>query len=92
MDYRKLDGALAAALEDVEDTEEPTLGVFIHTSRPPDAVEATFLKKLGITATSGRQVFTATLSTRSVAELSDQPWVSYLKFSRKLRLFDQRQP
>ncbi len=91
MEYGKLDGALAAALDDVQDPEEPILSVFIHTSRPPTVAEAAFLKGLGISTTSGRQVFTATLSTRSIAELSNQSWVSYLKLSRKLRLLQAKQ-
>jgi hypothetical protein len=37
-------------------------------------------------------VFTATLSPSAVAELSDQPWLRYMKLSRRLRLLDQTDP
>jgi hypothetical protein len=87
MDYQKIDAALAAALKDVRDPEERVLGVFIHVAPAFGPAEAAFLERLGVSGvTAGRQVFTATLSARAVAELSDQPWVQYLRLSRKLRL------
>jgi len=90
MDYRKLDAALATELEEVQDVEERALAVFIHTSHAPRDTEANFLRELGVhEVTLGQQVFTATLSARAVAELSRQPWVRYLKLSRKLRLLSK---
>jgi hypothetical protein len=90
MDYRKIDAALAVALEDIEDAEEPACTVFIHTAYAPGTDEAAFLTRLGVNGvTRRRQVFTATLSARAIAELSDQPWVRYLKLSRKLRLLHE---
>lgn len=87
MDYQKMDAALAAALDEVGDPEERALSVFIHTSHAPQDAEADFLENLGVGGvTGGRQVFTATLSARAVAELSDQPWLQYMKLSRRLRL------
>jgi len=87
MDYKKMDAALAAALEEIQDPEAPTLSVFIHTSYVPEDAEAAFLEDLGVRGvTGGRQVFTATLSPRAVAELSEQPWLRYMKLSRKLHL------
>jgi len=87
MDYQKIDGALAAALNDVQDPEECALEVFIHVAHTPGPAEAAFLEGLRVKGVTGaRQVFTATLSARAVAELSDQPWVRHLKLSRKLRL------
>lgn len=86
MDYRKIDAALAVALKDVKDPSERALVVFIHTEHVLSATEVAFLEKLGVKIGPGeRQVFTATLSANAVAELSDQPWVKYLKLSRKLR-------
>lgn len=86
MDYRKIDTGLAVALKDVKDPGESALVIFIHTEHVPSATEAAFLEKLGIKIGPGEgQVFTATLSANQVAELSDQPWVKYLKLSRKLR-------
>ncbi|GAB4533624.1 MAG: hypothetical protein Kow0063_15840 [Anaerolineae bacterium] len=89
MDYRKVDAALAAALDEVQDPEEPTLSVFIHTAYAPQDAEVAFLKDLGVRGVTGtRQVFTATLSPRAVAELSEQPWLRYMKLSRRLRLME----
>ena len=62
MDYRKLDAALAAALEEVEDPEEPALAVFIHTAHTLSTMETNYLEGLGISGIGRkRQVFTATL-------------------------------
>jgi len=93
MDYQKIDTALAAALDDVQDPEERALTVFIHTAHAPSTAEAAILKRLGVRGDTGaRQVFTATLSPHAIAELSDQPWVRYLQLSRKLRLLNDEQP
>lgn len=90
MDYRKIDAALAAALDEVRDPEERSLAVFIHTMHTPGRPEAAFLEGLGVRGIGGtRQVFTATLSPRAIAELSEQPWLRYLRLSRRLRLLDQ---
>lgn len=90
MDYRKIDAALAAALDEVQDPEKRALAVFIHTAHAPNSTEAEFLKGFGVTGITGqRQVFTATLSARAVAELSNQPWLRYMKLSRRLRLLDE---
>jgi hypothetical protein len=87
MDYRKLDAALAAALDEVSDPEERALAVFIHTAHAPADTEAAFLEDMGVGGvTDERRVFTATLSARAVEELSDQPWLQYMKLSRRLRI------
>lgn len=87
MDYQKIDAALAAALDEVKNPEERAISVFIHTEHAPGDAEAAFLKDLGVGGlTGGRQVFTATLSPRAIGELSDQPWLRYMKLSRKLRI------
>ena len=87
MDYRKLDTALAAALDEVQDPEERSLSVFIHTAHAPGHAELTYLEDLGVRGVTQRQqVFTATLSPRAVEELSDQPWLRYMRLSRRLRL------
>jgi hypothetical protein len=86
MNYQKLDAALAMALNDVQNLEERSFVVFIHTEPVPDAAAAAFLESLGVSGlTSGRDVFTTTLSANAVSQLSDQPWVQYLKLSQKLR-------
>ncbi len=90
MNYQKLDPALAMALNDVQNPEEPSLVVFIHTEPAPDAEAAAFLEGLGVNVTSGRDVFTAKLSANAVSQLSQQPWVQYIRLSQTLRLFDMR--
>jgi hypothetical protein len=87
MNYQKLDTALAMALNDVQNLDELSLVVFIHTQPLPDKAAATFLESLGVSGvTSERDVFTATLSANAVSQLSDQPWVQYIRLSQKLRL------
>ena len=89
MNYKKLDTALAMALSDVQNPDERNLVVFIHTEPVPDATAAAFLESLGVSVTSGRDVFTATLSANAVSQLSEQPWVQYIRLSQKLRLLDR---
>jgi hypothetical protein len=91
MNYQKLDASLAMALNDVQDQQEPSLVVFIHTKKSPDANAATFLENLGVSGvTSDKDVFTATLSPSAISQLSEQPWVQSLKLSQKLRLLNRR--
>ena len=90
MNYQKLDAALAMALNEVASLDECSLVVFIHTEPVPDHNAAALLEKLGVSnATSGRDVFTATISANDVAQLSEQSWVQYLKLSQQLRLLDK---
>jgi hypothetical protein len=85
MNYQKLDAALAMALNDVQNQEEASLVVYIHTEPLPDAKAQAVLKRMGVSnVTSGSDVFTATLSPRDISELSEQTWVQYLKLSQKL--------
>lgn len=88
MNYQKLDTALAMALSEVENREERNLVVFIHTEPIPDASAAAFLESLGVSVTKGRDVFTATLSANAVSQLSEKPWVQYIRLSQKLRSLD----
>ena len=90
MNYKKLDTALAMVLNEVQDSEEQSLVVFIHTEPVPDAKATAFLESLGVNVTKGRDVFTATLSANAVSQLSEQPWVQYIRLSQKLRLLDKR--
>ncbi|NJR16870.1 MAG: hypothetical protein HC785_14930 [Calothrix sp. CSU_2_0] len=90
MNYQKLDAGLAIALNEIENPEEPSLVVFVHTNSPLDADKITFLESFGITGvTEGKDIFTATLSVNAISELSQQPWVQYLKLSQKLRLINR---
>jgi hypothetical protein len=89
MNYQKLDTTLAMALKEVKDREARNFNVFIHTEPTPDAEATAFLEGLGVKVTSGRDVFTATLSANAISQLSQQPWVQYIKLSQTLRLFDR---
>ncbi|MEH2013444.1 hypothetical protein [Nostoc sp.] len=91
MNYQKLDAALATALNDVQDSEETSLGVFIHTEPILDSAATAVLESLGVSGvTSGKDIFTATLSQNAISQLSEQPWVKYLKRSQQLRLVNRR--
>jgi hypothetical protein len=91
MNYQKLDAALATAMNDVQDSEETSLGVFIHTEPVLDSAATAVLESLGVSGvTSGKDIFTATLSPNAISQLSEQPWVKYLKRSQQLRLLNSR--
>ncbi|PLZ99035.1 hypothetical protein CEN50_08835 [Fischerella thermalis CCMEE 5268] len=92
MNYKKLDAALAMALNQVQDPDERSLVVFIHTQPVADnSNAAAILENLGISGiTENKDVFSATLSVNEIAKLSEQPWVQYLKLSQKLRLVDRQ--
>ncbi|MEH1804211.1 hypothetical protein [Nostoc sp.] len=91
MNYQKLDAALATALNDVQNLEEPSLAVFIHTESVLDSAATAVLESFGVSGvSSGKDIFTATLSPNAISQLSDEPWVKYLKRSQQLRLLNQR--
>ncbi|MEH2077579.1 MAG: hypothetical protein V7K57_24805 [Nostoc sp.] len=91
MNYQKLDAALATALSDVQNSEESSLGVFIHTEPILNSAATAVLESLGVSdITSGKDIFTATLSPNAISQLSDQSWVKYLKRSQQLRLVNKR--
>lgn len=87
MEYRKLDAALAGAVEDVADPDQPCLSVLIQTdvTRPVLAVDT--LERLGASPPGRRDgIATATLSARQVDELSNQGWVLRLMLSQQHNL------
>ncbi|MBN3881328.1 MULTISPECIES: hypothetical protein [unclassified Nostoc] len=91
MNYQKLDAALATALNDVQNLEEPSLAVFIHTESVLDSAATAILESFGVSGvSSGKDIFTATLSPNAISQLSEEPWVKYLKRSQQLRLVNQR--
>jgi hypothetical protein len=86
-DHRKLDAKLAAVLSDESERGQPAFEVFVHLDAKCGAEEIAKLAALGVRGvTRGRSVLTARLSRDAIAELSDQPWVSQLRLSQKLRL------
>ncbi len=87
MNYQKLDAALAMAVNDVKNSQEPSLVVFVRTNQPLDDSALTFLHNLGVKGvTQAKEIFTANVSTNAISQLSQQPWVQYLQLSQKLRL------
>ena len=46
MDYQKIDAALAAALEEIQDPKQQAFAVFIRTVHAPSRMEAEFLEEL----------------------------------------------
>jgi hypothetical protein len=87
MNYQKLDAALAMAVDEVENPQEATLVVFIHTEKSLNTQAVTFLNSLGIKGVmDDTDIYTATVSASTVSELSQQPWVKSIKLSQKLRL------
>lgn len=92
MNYQKLDTALAVALNDVDNAQEPSLNVFIHTKPDAHSTDApAMLENLGVPdVTPGKDIFTATLSPNAISQLSEQPWVQYIKLSQKMRLLNRR--
>jgi hypothetical protein len=84
MDYRKIDADLALALEEVDPASDETVfSVFVQTTGEGDA---DLLSDLGVrSAEPGPGIYTADLSSRAVAELSEKPWVRSLTLSRTLR-------
>ncbi|WP_414568307.1 hypothetical protein [Nostoc sp. CCY 9925] len=91
MNYQKLDAALATALNNIQDSEKPSLGVFIHTEAILDSNATAVLENLGVSGvSSGKDIFTATLSPNAISQLSEQPWVKYLKRSQQLSLVNKR--
>ncbi len=89
MNYHKVDAPLAAAVDEIKNAEEPLLAVFIYTAKSRDETATTFLNGIGVRVYSKNQeIFTATVSPHTVKELSQQPWVRYVKLSQKLHLLN----
>lgn len=91
MNYQKLDASLATALNDIQDSEETSLAVFIHTEPILNSAATAVLESFGVSGvSSGKDIFTATLSPNAISQLSEQPWVKYLKRSQQLGLVNRR--
>ena len=87
-DHAKLDAALAAALEDQPAPDARVLPVFVELTGGLPESGRSMVADLGLGEPTGN-VLTATLSPREVSDLSDQPWVRYLRLSGRLRLLDE---
>ena len=65
------------------------LAVYIYTAKSRDATATIFLNGIGVRVYSKNQdTFTATVSPHTVKELSQQPWVRYVKLYQKLHLLN----
>jgi hypothetical protein len=86
VNYQKIDAALAAAIADVENEDQASFGVFIETNSMLGDGEASLLKKFGVGGVApDRKVFTANLSAPAIGELSERPWVRFIRLSQRLR-------
>ncbi len=91
MNYQKLDPALAMALNNAQTPETQGLEVFIHTESILQPTATTVLKSFGINdVSSNKDIFTARLLPSAISQLSEQPWVKYLKLSQNLRLVNNK--
>jgi hypothetical protein len=55
MNYRKVDATLAAALDEINNAEEPLLAVFIYTAKSRDETATIFLNGIGVRVYSKNQ-------------------------------------
>jgi hypothetical protein len=82
MEWKKLDAALAAAVQD--DSARP-LVVFATLAGAPDADGLALLRRLGVAEPPERPaVVTLTAGPGDVAELSRRPWVRALSLAQRL--------
>ncbi|MDY6782699.1 MAG: hypothetical protein SW833_09170 [Cyanobacteriota bacterium] len=89
MNYQKIDAALSIELSRVENRQDARFAVFIHTQSISTAQATAILERLGAESPTGSQnLITATLSARDVSEVSEQPWVKYLRLSQVLYPLD----
>jgi hypothetical protein len=94
VDYRKIDAALAAALEDVSDLDKAMLSVFVHVDPKAPARQRAGLARLGLpkSAVAGG-ITTASLTPQAIDQLSEHPSVTQLRLSTPLNLLgDQTKP
>jgi hypothetical protein len=86
MNYSKLDAALSSALSERQvDDETGQLIVSVRTEAPPDAAQRQELARLGVQGVGpADRVFSAKVSRRALAELSEMPWVRLVSLARPL--------
>jgi hypothetical protein len=85
MDYSKIDAPLAAQLKSKDPDE--LFPVFISVSKDIGEQEQSFLKRIGImSSVANMRIFSATIPSQAIDELSEQPWIRYIKLSTALQL------
>jgi hypothetical protein len=83
VDYRKLDAALAAALNAA--ASEQSFDVFIHVDGPLNDDAKAVLQRAGVKAAASGTILTASLSAQAISDLSSRPWVRQITLARPLR-------
>lgn len=84
MDYSKIDAQLTAYLKNASESDQ--IPVFIYINKELGEIEKRYLGKYGVYfSKSIPMVFSATLSAVAIDDLSQQPWIKYIKMSHKLR-------
>jgi len=86
MNYQKMAPQLASALRDVSSALPDHLTVFVQTKAAPTAEQAETLRTLGVRVPEeDRTIFTADLSTATISQLTDLPWIKLIRASQQLR-------
>jgi hypothetical protein len=86
MNYEKLDTSLCAIVSAQPLSDEPNLSVLVRTLAPPNEEQQREMESLGVYGVSPTmRVFSAQLSPRAVAKLSEKPWVRSLSLAQESR-------
>jgi hypothetical protein len=86
LNYTKVDPFLAVALK-TKERDDDLFTVFVSVKKGLGYTEITRLQKLGIPFNRNNpEIFSATISRKTISELSDQSWVRYLRLSTKLKM------
>jgi hypothetical protein len=84
MDYSKVDAQLVAYLKNASGSDK--IPVFIYINKELGEIEKKFLAKYGVYfSKSISMVFPAIIPIMAIDDLSQQPWIKYIKMSHKLR-------
>ena len=84
MDYSKIDAQLSANLKNASRSDK--VPIFVYINKELGETEKKYLAKYGVYfSKSIPMVFPATLPIMAIDDLSQQPWIKYIKMSHKLR-------
>jgi hypothetical protein len=84
MNYRKLDGALAAALHESQSEADVRFPVFLRLAEAPP-MEASEILRIPVDAAMASRILPMDLTAAEVAEFSDQPWVGSIRLAKSSR-------
>jgi len=86
VNYDKLDSALAGALTAGQSSPGGRLSVFIRTELNLPATASRLLEAYGIgAAMESAPLLSLDLSPAQIEELSEQPWVKFIRLARNAR-------